>query len=132
MNCCFSLFLGYHYIKMSLWGFFHFLMPVIVQQWCVEIGTFNDRYILRYQNCNFVMKGKTVVVGICFWLLVDFFCNFIFLLYFVDSWKYWGEPRRRIALPAFLFVIWIWIVWLRIITSNFLHYKRTAVFINMM
>ena len=38
-------------------------MPVSVQQWRVEIGTFSCRYILRYpQNCNF------------------------FLLYFADAW----------------------------------------------
>ena len=54
-------------------------MPVSVQQWRVEIGTFSCRYILRYpQSCNFFMKGKTVVVGFAFGLLLNFFV----ILYF--------------------------------------------------
>ena len=49
-------------------------MPVSVQQWRVEIGTFSCRYILRYpQNCNFFMKGKTVVVGFTFGFMLNFF-----------------------------------------------------------
>ena len=49
-------------------------MPVSVQQWRVEIGTFRCRYILRYpQSCNFFMKDKTVVVGFAFSLLLNFF-----------------------------------------------------------
>ena len=58
---------------------FHFLMLVSVQQWRLEIGTFSCRYILRYpQNCNFFMKGKTVVVGFVF----GFMLNFFVVLYF--------------------------------------------------
>ena len=54
-------------------------MPVSVQKWRVEIGTFSCRYILRYpQSCNFLMKGKTVVVGFAFGLLLNFFV----ILYF--------------------------------------------------
>ena len=54
-------------------------MPVSVQQWRVEIGTFSCRYILRYpQSCNFFMKGKTVVVGFAFGLMLIFFV----ILYF--------------------------------------------------
>ena len=64
---------------MSSWGFFHFLMPVRVQQWRVEIGTFSCRYILRYrQNILFFMKGKTVVVEFAFSFLLTFFV----ILYF--------------------------------------------------
>ena len=54
-------------------------MPVRVQQWRVEIGTFSCRYILRSpQSCNFFMRGKTVVVGFAFGLLMNFFV----ILYF--------------------------------------------------
>ena len=54
-------------------------MPVSVQQWRVEIGTFSCRYNLRYpQNCKFFMKGKTVVVGFAF----GFMLNFFVILYF--------------------------------------------------
>ena len=54
-------------------------MPVSVQQWRVEVGTFSCGYILRYpQSCNFFMKGKSVVVGFPFGLLL----NFLVILYF--------------------------------------------------
>ena len=49
-------------------------MPVSIQQWRIEIGAFSCRYILRYpQSCNFLMKGKTVVAGFAFGLLLNFF-----------------------------------------------------------
>ena len=54
-------------------------MPVSVQQWRVEIGTFSCRYILRYpQNGNFFIKGKPVVVEFAFGFLLNFFV----ILYF--------------------------------------------------
>ena len=54
-------------------------MPASVQQWRVEIGTFSCRYILRYpQNCNFFMKGKTVVVGFAFGFMLIFFVTLYF------------------------------------------------------
>ena len=54
-------------------------MPVSVQQWRVEIGTFSCRYILRYpQNCNFFMKGKTVVVRFAFGCMLNFFLTLYF------------------------------------------------------
>ena len=54
-------------------------MPVSVQHWCVEIGTFSCRYILRYpQNNNFSLKGETVVVQFAFGFLLNFFV----ILYF--------------------------------------------------
>ena len=76
--------------------FFHFFIPVSVQQWHAEIGTFSCTYILRYhQSCNFFMKGKTIVVGFAFDFLLNLFCNFIILLYFLDSCRYWGKPRTK-------------------------------------
>ena len=73
---------------MSSQAFFHFLMPVSVQQWRVDIGTFSCRYILRYpQDGNFLMKGKTVVVGFAFGFLLNFF-EILHFCYFVDSWGY--------------------------------------------
>ena len=61
--------------------FFHFLVPVKVQQWRVEIRTFNYRYILRHhQSCNFFIKGKTVIVGFDF--AFSFFGFFFVILCF--------------------------------------------------
>ena len=63
-------------------------MPVIVQQWRAEIGTFSCRYILRYsQNCNFFMNGKTVVVGFAF----GFMLNFFVILYFCYIFLTYGD-----------------------------------------
>ena len=93
---------------MSSRGFFHFLMLVSVQQWRVEIETFSCRYILRYpQSCNFFTKGKTAVVGSVFDFLLIFFCNFKLLLYFVDSWRYWGKPGpKKNCSSSFSFCHW--------------------------
>ena len=56
-------------------------MPISVQQWRVEIGKFSCRYILIYpQSCNFFMKGKTVVVGFAFGLLMNF-CVILYICY---------------------------------------------------
>ena len=63
-------------------------MPVSVQQWRVEIGTFSCRYNLRYtQSCNFFIKGKTVVVGFAF----GFLLNFFIFLYFCYIWLTHGH-----------------------------------------
>ena len=76
----FSLSLGYHYIIF----------------WCRLVcsnGTFSFRYILRYhQSCY---KRQNCSSTICFWLFFDFFFNFMFSLYFFDSWRYWGKLRTK-------------------------------------
>ena len=59
-------------------------MPVSVQKWHVEIGTFSCRYILRYpQSYNFFMKSKTVVVVFAFGLLLNFFVILYFCCIFL-------------------------------------------------
>ena len=60
-------------------------MPVSVQQWLVEIGTFVCRYLLRYlQGCNFFMKGETIVVGCAFGFLLNCFVT-LYLSYILLS-----------------------------------------------
>ena len=75
--------------------FFHFLIPVTVQQGRVEIGTFNCRYILRYhQSCNFFTKDKTVIVGF----------DFAFLL--LSHGDIEVNPRSKNCSTSFSFCQW--------------------------
>ena len=86
----FSLSLGYHYIIF----------------WCRLVcsnGTFSFRYILRYhQSCY---KRQNCSSTICFWLFFDFFFNFMFSLYFFDSWRHWGKLRTKEELLYQLFFL---------------------------
>ena len=83
---------------MSSLGFFHFWMLVSVQQWHLEIGPCSCRYILRYpQSCNFFMKGKTVVVGFAFGLLLIFFLilSFCYILLTHGDIKVNPGPKKN-------------------------------------
>ena len=88
-------------------GFPIFLMLVTVQQWCVGIGTFSCRYILRYpQSCNFFHERQNFISRICFWLSVDFFCNYMFLVYFVSYEDIDANPGPKNCFTSFSFGHW--------------------------
>ena len=111
LNHLYLFYIFYKYFSLQI-VVFHCLLAIITFRWVMRVFPFFDaRYCaaMACRNRNIFLQIYTEISSklhlfherqncssrICFWLTVEFFCNFIYLLYFVDSWRYWGKPGPK-------------------------------------